>query len=119
METGPHTGIFEGTAKTGELPAGALASDTAIDHSPLMAIDQDPKTSWLSEPDGATPKWLSVDMKDLREVEPRDRLHARSRSSTRRSAATWKAATTAASGSAWPASRRSRRWSRWPASSAR
>lgn len=68
-ETGPHTGVFEGTAQTGELPAGALASDTAIDHSPLMAIDNDPKTAWMSEPDGATPKWLSVDMKELKHVE--------------------------------------------------
>jgi TolA-binding protein len=68
QETEPHSGIFEGTAKTGDLPAGALASDTAIDHSPLMAIDRDPKTFWMSEPDGAAPKWLSVDMKDLREV---------------------------------------------------
>ncbi|MBA4186723.1 MAG: hypothetical protein C0467_01770 [Planctomycetaceae bacterium] len=65
-ETGPHTGIFEGTAKTGELPAGALATNTAIDHSPLMAIDKDKKTTWLSEPDGATPKMLSIDMKDLK-----------------------------------------------------
>ena len=64
-ETGPHTGIFEGTAKTGELPAGALATNTAIDHSPLMAIDKDRKTAWLSEPDGVTPKILSIDMKDL------------------------------------------------------
>ncbi|MGB1817450.1 MAG: tetratricopeptide repeat protein, partial [Rubripirellula sp.] len=38
-ETEPHSGIFEGTAATAELPAGALASDTAINHSPLMAID--------------------------------------------------------------------------------
>lgn len=68
-ETGAHTGIFEGSAETGELPAGALASNTAIDHSPLMAIDQDPGTAWLSEPDGATPKWLWVDMKDLRTVD--------------------------------------------------
>jgi TolA-binding protein len=68
VETGPHTGRFEGTAKTGELPAGALASDTAIQHNPLMAIDKDPKTFWLSEPDGATPKWLTVDMKDLKSV---------------------------------------------------
>ena len=67
-ESGPHTGIFEGTAQTGELPAGALASDTSINHSPLMAIDKDPGTVWLSEPDGATPKWLSVDMKDLKPV---------------------------------------------------
>jgi len=65
-ETGPHTGIFEGKAKTGELPAGALATNTAIDHSPLMAIDKDKKTAWLSEPDGATPKVLSIDMKDLK-----------------------------------------------------
>ena len=68
IETGPHTGIFEATAQTGELPAGALASDTAIDHSPLMAIDRDGKTSWMSEPDGATPKLLTVDMKDLNPV---------------------------------------------------
>jgi len=64
-ETGTHTGIFEAVAQTGDLPAGALASDTAIDHSPLMAIDRDPKTFWMSEPDGAAPKWLAVDMKDL------------------------------------------------------
>ena len=69
QETEPHSGIFEGVAKTGELPAGALASDTSIDHSPLMAIDRDPQTYWLSEPDGATPKWLSVDMKDQRTVD--------------------------------------------------
>ena len=67
-ETEPHSGIFEGTARSGELPAGALASDTAIDHSPLMAIDQDPQTYWQSEPDGATPKTLTVDMKDLHSI---------------------------------------------------
>ncbi len=68
-ETGPHTGVFEGTAKTGELPAGALATNTAIDHSPLMAIDKDRKTAWISEPDGATPKVLSIDMKDLKQTD--------------------------------------------------
>lgn len=67
-ESGPHTGIFQGTAVTGELPAGALASDSAIEHSPLMAIDPDPATFWQSEPDGATPKHLTIDMKDLRSV---------------------------------------------------
>ena len=67
-ETEPHSGVFEGTAATAELPAGALASDTAINHSPLMAIDLDKKTYWLAEPDGAAPKTLTVDMKDLREV---------------------------------------------------
>lgn len=68
-ETGPHTGVFEGTAKTGELPAGATASNTAIDHSPLMAIDKDPQTTWLSEPDGATPKHLAIDLKDLKHTD--------------------------------------------------
>ena len=67
-ETGPHTGIFEGTAQTGELPAGALASDTSIDHSPLMAIDKKKESFWLSEPDGAVPKLLTIDMKDLNTV---------------------------------------------------
>jgi TolA-binding protein len=69
VETGPHTGIFEGTVKTGELPAGALATNSALDHSPLMAIDKDPKTFWLSEPDGVTPKVLTIDMKDLKRVD--------------------------------------------------
>jgi len=68
VETGPHTGLFEGTIGTAELPAGALASDTAIDHSPLMAIDPDLETYWMSAPDGATPKQLTIDMKDLRLV---------------------------------------------------
>lgn len=68
-ETGPHTGVFEGTAKSGELPVGALATNTAIDHSPLMAIDKDKKTAWLSEPDGATPKVLSIDMKNLKRAD--------------------------------------------------
>ena len=64
-ETSPHSGVFEGAVKTSELPAGALATDSAIDHSPLMAIDKDPGTFWLSQPDGAAPKDLTVDMKDL------------------------------------------------------
>jgi len=67
-ETEPHSGIFEGTAPTAELPAGALASDTAINHSPLMAIDLDKESYWLAEPDGASPKTLTIDMKDLRQV---------------------------------------------------
>ena len=33
-----------------------------------MAIDQDKSTFWLSEPDGATPKSLTIDMKDLKRV---------------------------------------------------
>ena len=67
-ETGPHAGVFEGMVPTGELPAGALATDSAIDHNPLHAIDHDTNTTWRSEPDGATPKVLTIDMKDLHPV---------------------------------------------------
>ncbi|MGI9244607.1 MAG: hypothetical protein ACR2RV_27645, partial [Verrucomicrobiales bacterium] len=73
-ETGAHTGVFEGSIMTGELPAGALASDSSIGHSPLMAIDQDEQSAWVSEPDGATPKSLTIDMKALHEVD-RATLH--------------------------------------------
>ncbi|MFK7908961.1 MAG: tetratricopeptide repeat protein [Akkermansiaceae bacterium] len=64
-----HGGVFLGIARTGELPAGAQASDSALDHSPLMAIDHALDTAWRSEPDGAAPKSLSVDMKELRATE--------------------------------------------------
>jgi TolA-binding protein len=68
LETGPHTGLFEATIASGELPAGALASDFSIGHSALMAIDKDPQTYWLSEPDGESPKTLTIDLKDLKQV---------------------------------------------------
>ena len=64
-----HGGVFLGMARTGELPAGAKASDSALDHSALMAIDHSLDTAWRSEPDGAAPKSLSVDMKELRPTE--------------------------------------------------
>lgn len=67
-ETGPHTGLFEAVIATAELPAGALATDSAIDHGPLKAIDRDPKTFWQSEPDGETPKMLTIDMKGLQNI---------------------------------------------------
>ena len=67
-ETGPVTGVFRGELITDDLPAGAVASDSAIDHSPLMALDGNPSTSWRSEPDGVAPKSLEVDMKQLHEV---------------------------------------------------
>jgi len=67
-ETGPHSGVFEGMVNTGELPAGATATDAAIGQSAILAIDRDPKSYWQSEPDGRTPKALTVDMKDLRTV---------------------------------------------------
>ncbi|MCH7226258.1 tetratricopeptide repeat protein [Haloferula sp. A504] len=68
-ERSAHGGVFVGAIPTGELPAGARASDTAIDHSPLMAIDQRRESSWRSTLDGAAPKSLTVDMKEPRVVE--------------------------------------------------
>ncbi len=67
-ESDRHGGQFSGSIKTGELPAGAKASDSAIDHNALMAIDHSPFTYWRSEPDGAAPKALTIDMKDVRPV---------------------------------------------------
>ncbi|MFM7180736.1 MAG: tetratricopeptide repeat protein [Verrucomicrobiales bacterium] len=68
-ESSAHGGVFQGTVATGELPAGAKATDSALDHNALMAIDHDPKTFWRSEPDGSAPKSLTIDMKELRAVE--------------------------------------------------
>ena len=68
LEESQHGGVFSGTVRTGELPAGAQASDSALDHSALMAIDHSLETAWRSEPDGAAPKSLSVDLKELRDV---------------------------------------------------
>ncbi|MCH2062280.1 MAG: tetratricopeptide repeat protein [Roseibacillus sp.] len=68
-EESRHGGVFSGTVRTGELPAGAQASDSALDHSPLMAIDHSRDTAWRSEPDGSAPKTLAIDLKELREVD--------------------------------------------------
>ncbi len=68
-ERSAHGGVFVGAIRTGELPAGARASDTALDHSPLMAIDRRRETSWRSELDGTAPKTLTIDMKEPRTVE--------------------------------------------------
>ncbi|MDD9865062.1 MAG: tetratricopeptide repeat protein, partial [Verrucomicrobiales bacterium] len=35
-ETNPHSGVFEGTVPTAEMPAGATANGAAIDHEPLL-----------------------------------------------------------------------------------
>ena len=68
-ETNPHSGVFEGAVPTAEMPAGATANGAAIDHEPLLAIDHDPESHWMSEPDGEPSKWLAVDMKDVYPVD--------------------------------------------------
>lgn len=68
-EQSQHGGVFVGTIRSGELPAGAQASDSALDHNALMAIDHSRETFWRSAPDGAAPKSLSIDLKELRQVD--------------------------------------------------
>jgi TolA-binding protein len=67
-ETGSHTGEFKAAIPTAELPAGAAATDSSIDHNPLMAIDHSRESFWQSEPDGQTPKSLTVDMKQVHAI---------------------------------------------------
>ena len=68
-ENNPHSGVFEGTVPTAEMPAGATSNGAAIDHEPLLAIDHDTESFWMSEPDGEPGKWLAVDMKDVYPIE--------------------------------------------------
>ena len=68
-ETNPHSGVFEGTVPTAEMPAGAMANGSAINQEPLLAIDHDPASQWMSEPDGEQGKWLAIDMKDVYPVD--------------------------------------------------
>ena len=63
-ETGPSTGIFSGAPNRRTAGRG-FVERVSIESSPLMAIDKDTGSSWISEPDGATPKWLKVDLKDV------------------------------------------------------
>ena len=69
METEPHSGVFAGEVPTGEMPAGATASDSAINHNPLLSIDHSVESFWMSEPNGDQGKWLMIDMKDVYPVD--------------------------------------------------
>ena len=46
----------------------SFSFDTAIEYNPLMAIDHDEDSARRSEPDGATPKWLTADTKDAHQL---------------------------------------------------
>lgn len=67
-ETGPDTGIFEGTIPTAERPPEAIASDSALDRPAALAADNDPATAWESQHDGQPAKWLAADLKDVRPI---------------------------------------------------
>ncbi len=62
-ETGPHTGIFEGTLKTVEIAANIYASDRSVNNEAVRAIDNNRKTAWEGLNDGRVPKFIVVDLK--------------------------------------------------------
>ena len=66
-ETELHSGKFDGTMLTGVRPADALASDWSEGHEPRYAIDGSlaRERCWIGAMDGKTPKWLTVDLKEL------------------------------------------------------
>ncbi|MDA0837841.1 MAG: tetratricopeptide repeat protein [Planctomycetota bacterium] len=70
-ETGPHTGVFRGRVKTGLKPADAIASDSSEGNDPRFAVDGDKtaRTSWIGMMDGRSPKWLLVDLKEVKTID--------------------------------------------------
>ena len=62
-ETGPHTGIFNGTLKTVEIAANIFASDRSVNNEAVRAIDNNSKTSWEGLNDSRAPKFIVVDLK--------------------------------------------------------
>jgi TolA-binding protein len=71
QETEPHSGKFRGSVQTALKPPDAVASDFAEGHEPRFAIDEDKSagSSWIGQMDGKTPKWLMIDLKDLKTVD--------------------------------------------------
>lgn len=69
-ETEPHTGKFDGSVQTGQRPPDTTSSDFAEGHEPRYAIDGNPKAThcWMGEMDDRVPKWLAVDLKEVRPV---------------------------------------------------
>ncbi len=70
-ETGPHTGVFRGPVKTGLKPPDAIASDSSEGNDPRFAVDSDKtaKTSWIGMMDGRSPKWLLLDLKEVKSID--------------------------------------------------
>lgn len=71
VETEPHSGLFAGSLSTALRPPDASASDSASGRSPLFAIDGDKRAdrSWMAQRDNRAPKWLTMDMKELRDID--------------------------------------------------
>ncbi|MFM9195503.1 MAG: tetratricopeptide repeat protein, partial [Planctomycetia bacterium] len=63
-ETGPYTGVFEGTVPTGTSQATAFASDSTDGNDPNNAIGPEAATPWVGLADNKRPKTFAVDLND-------------------------------------------------------
>jgi len=70
-EVEEHGGKFRGSVQTALKPPDAVASDSAEGHEPRFAIDENPsaESAWIGQMDGRAPKWLMIDLKDLKTVD--------------------------------------------------
>ncbi len=63
-ETGPHTGVFQGTLRTMEIAANVFASDRSAGSDAVRAIDGSKTTAWEGLNDGRAPKYIVLDLKE-------------------------------------------------------
>jgi TolA-binding protein len=63
-ETGPYSGVFEGTVPTGSSQATATASDSTEGNDPNNCIGPGSGTPWIGLADNKRPKAFAVDLND-------------------------------------------------------
>lgn len=63
-ETGPYTGVFEGSVPTGSGQATAYASDSTEGNDPNNAIGPASSTPWIGLADNKRPKIFAIDLND-------------------------------------------------------
>ena len=62
VETGGHTGMFDGAVPTASALATALASDSEQGTQPVFAISAGDHPAWVGQPDNQRPKTFAVDL---------------------------------------------------------
>ena len=65
VETGTHTGVFEGAIPTESAPATAFASDSLEGREPNFVISSGRYPAWVGLPDNLRPKSFSVDLNEF------------------------------------------------------
>ncbi|MCC5788508.1 MAG: tetratricopeptide repeat protein [Opitutales bacterium] len=66
LETGPHTGIFEGSIPTASAPATAFATNSDEGRVPNQVISSGEHSAWMARRDNVRPKVFGVDLNDNR-----------------------------------------------------